>query len=480
MLFEGSDMTPPRVAILGVALESNRLSPVAVAADFAGVYVMRGQTILDEARAAHSRMLPEAAAFVTAMDATGSWQPVPILLTACYPHGPIAAELHHAFLAEIERGLMAAGPLDAVFIANHGGMIATNTDDPDGDIIELVRRIVGPGSRIVVTLDLHANISQRMVDTSDLIVGYRTNPHVDMIERGEEAALTLRLMLAGRANPKAAFIRLPLTPASVNLLTHEGPYADLIDYGQRRHAEHASAILNVSIFGGFVFSDSAKNGLAIVVTGRNALLPAQKLAREIAERGWANRARFRKSLTSLDAAILLAKQDNRAAVIFSDSGDNPGGGGTGRTTELLAALVASGADRVLIGSYFDPPLAAMARQAGVGAKIRARFNSSTGLPCDVAFEADAVVVGLSDGDVIGRLGIFQDRKLHLGASAALRIGGVTAVIISARNQTADPIFFEMFGLNIGDAHTVAVKSRGHFRAGFRPWFAPEHVYEIDT
>ena len=145
-----------------------------------------------------------------------------------------------------------------------------------------------------------------MVDHCDLIVGYRTNPHVDYIERGEEAALALRLMLAGLADPKSAFIRLPLTPASVSLLTAAGPYGDMIDYGNRRRAELAGDILNVSIFGGFVFSDSSKNGVAIVVTARHDVARARMLAREIAERGWADRPRWKKKLTPLSEAIEMA------------------------------------------------------------------------------------------------------------------------------------------------------------------------------
>jgi microcystin degradation protein MlrC len=204
------------------------------------------------------------------------------------------------------------------------------------------------------------------------------------------------------------------------------------------------------------------------------------LAKEIAELGWRNRARFRKKLTPLSVGVQLALKTNRPPVIYSDSGDNPGGGGTGRTTELLSALVWAGAQNVLIGSYFDPPLAKAAHDAGVGARIRARFNSHPGLPCDAPFEADAEVIGLHDGTIVGRLGYAQGRTMHLGPSAALKMGGVTAIVISDRMQTADPMFFEMFGLDIGKAATVAVKSRGHFRSGFLPWFPPENVYEIDT
>jgi microcystin degradation protein MlrC len=194
----------------------------------------------------------------------------------------------------------------------------------------------------------------------------------------------------------------------------------------------------VSVFGGFVFSDSAKNGLAVVVTARHDLAAARTLAKEIAERAWADRTRFRKQLTPLDEAISLALKQDRQPIILSDAGDNPGGGGTGRTTELLAALVRADAKDVLIGSFYDVALARAAHAAGKGAKIRARFNGDPGLPCDVPFEADAEVVGLHDGDIVGRLGIFQGKRLRLGPSAALRIGGTTVVVISDRSQTADP------------------------------------------
>ncbi len=472
--------TAPRVAIIGVWLESNRFAPVAKASDFEDFYVLEGEEILSAARMENPFMLGEASAFIRTMDATGPWQPVPILLAACHPLGAIDGRLMDDYLARIREGLKAAGPLDAVYVSNHGAMIATDRDDPDGEVIALAREIAGPKARVVVTLDLHGNISERMVEQSDLIVGYRTNPHVDYIERGEEAALALRLMLAGLADPKTAFIRLPLTPASVNLLTASGPYGEMIDLGTRRRAEFAGDILNVSIFGGFVFSDSTKNGVAIIVTARRDVAHARSLAKEIAGLGWSNRARFRKTLTPLSAAVAMAQDRNRAPVIFSDSGDNPGGGGTGRTTELLSALVWSGAEDVLIGSFFDPPLAKMAHAAGVGGRIRATFNSHSGLPCDAPFEADAEVVGLHHGTFVGRLGHAQGRTLRLGPSAALRIGGVTAVVISDRSQTSDPMFFEIFGLDIGKAHTVAVKSRGHFRSGFLPWFPPELVFEVDT
>ena len=477
-------MTSPRVAIFGLSLESNRWSRPASEEDFKSACWLEGDAILHEARLTTPAMPMEAAAFVKAMDATGAWEPVPILIASSFPAGPIEQAAFERVLAIMIAGLKAALPLDAAYICNHGAMTATHKFDPDGEIVTRVRQVVGPKTRIVMTLDLHANISEQMVAPCDIVVGYRTNPHVDMIERGEEAAFELRRILAGLAEPKTALVRLPLAPASVNLLTNAGPYGELIDYGQKRQAEHSGAILNVSIFGGFVFSDTPKNGIAAVVTARSDRGLAQALANEISERAWAMRSRFRKTLMPITEAVVHANARERAPVIYADSGDNPGGGGSGRTTELLMALYAGGARDVIYGSFFDPALASEAHKLGEGARFVARFNRDRGQASweqwDLPFEAEAEVVGLSDGRFIGKLGLLQGRKINLGLSAALRIGGLTVVVISARCQTADPMFFEMFGIDIGKARTVVVKSRGHFRAGFRPWFPPEQVKEVDT
>jgi len=179
------------------------------------------------------------------------------------------------------------------------------------------------------------------------------------------------------------------------------------------------------LFGGFAFSDTPANGIGVVVTARDAAQPARALAREIAERGWAERHRFTRALTSEREAISLALERNRPPVIFSDAGDNPGGGGSGRTSAFLQSLIAAGAETLLYGSFLDPELASDAHKAGPVGRFVARFNRSPATAWDHPFESQAEVIGLSDGDVIGRLGIFRNRRLALGPSAALRIGGVT-------------------------------------------------------
>jgi len=477
-------MAPPRIALLGMICESNRIARPAGRKDFRSLCWFEGDALLAEARKTDSAIAGEFCSFVKAMDASGAWEPVPILLAASHPAGPVERSVFDEALGTMLAGLRATGPVDGILIANHGAMVAEHLHDPDGEIAEQVRNLAGASPRIVMTLDLHANISDRMVETTDLIVGYRTNPHVDMIERGEEAAFSMRRMLAGLADPKSAHLKMPVCPASVTLLTASGPYGAMIDYGQRRQAELAGAILNVSVFGNFVFSDVPENGLSVVVTARSDQKAADDLAREIAAYGWSLRDGFIKTLTSVEEAVDLALADDRQPVIFSDAGDNPGGGGSGRTTELLAALLDADVRDVLYGSFYDPALAADAHATGVGTRFHARFNAAaSGEPWeqwDAPLEGEAEVLALHDGNVTGRLGIFAGRRMTLGKCAALKIGGIVVVVISDRAQTADPVFFEMFDLDIAAARTIVVKSRGHFRAGFIPWFPPERVYEVDT
>jgi microcystin degradation protein MlrC len=424
-------------------------------------------------------MLPETPGFVVAMDAFGPWTPVGIALAMTEPNGPVEDAFFVELLDTIERRLRAALPVDAVYICSHGAGLTTEEDDPDGVLFERVRAIVGPDVPIAATLDLHANVSERMVRSVDAFIGYRTNPHLDMRERGAEAASAIREMFGG-VRPQRAFIRLPIVPPTVTMLTASGPYAEMIELGQRRINPE---IMNVSVMGGFAFADTAKNGLTVVVTARRDKRAAENLAREIAELGWANRARFYPRLTSLDEAaekaVRVGRDPSLSALAFADVADNPGGGGRGNTTFLLRAFHEAGVLDALLGVFYDPDLAAEAHRHGVGKSFEARFNRSETTRFSETYTAPAMVVALTDGNCVGRRGIYSGLRLELGPCAALRVGGITVVVVSHRVQCADPVFFEMMGLDIGRARSVVVKSRGHFRGGFDEFFGPEEIVEVD-
>src|SRR5690606_33233629 len=341
----------PRVALLGIHLEANAFAPVTTGEDFRASCWFEGDSIVAEARKPAPAMPAEMPGFIAEMDRLGEWEPVPILLTGCEPGGPAEASFLEDCFARIRQGLASTGKLDAVYISNHGAMISTSGTDPDGELYALVREVVGPDVPVVSTVDLHANISERMVESVDAIISYRTNPHVDQRERAAEAAGLLHHLMGGE-RLEAHFIRLPIVAPTVRLLTAEGPYADLIREGQRLTGPDVPL---VSVVGGFAFSDSPENGLAIIVYGdaRNGDAGrAAQVARTLANRAWSERERFRVELTPLDEAIVRAvavgRSEREKPICLADVADNPGGGGRGNATDLLEGLLAAKATGVLL------------------------------------------------------------------------------------------------------------------------------------
>jgi microcystin degradation protein MlrC len=470
---------PPRIAILGLHLEANAFAPPTVREDFEKQCWEEGDAITRLAR--HVSHLPsEIPGFHARMDATGPWTPVPIIIIGAPPGGPIVQDLFLDFLDRVRSGLAAALPLDGVYVPSHGASSAAGDEDSDGTLVALVRQVVGPAVPIVVTHDLHCNVSERLVEAADALIAYRTNPHVDMRERAAEAADLMRELLAGMRTAKA-FIRLPIAPPTVTLLTAEGPYADLIRLGQQLTT---GPIVNVSVTGGFVMTDLPKCGMTVNVTSRGDQAAADRVARQIARAAWADRDRYFRRLTTLAEAVELARRAAAGAIrpiALADVADNPGGGGRGNTTWLLSALHAARVPGVVLGVFIDPDLAAEAHRAGEGAHIAAVFNR-TESEFSKRFMAGATVEKITDGSDVGRRGSSAGKRFNLGPSALLRLdgSGLGVVVGSLRRQLAEPRMLEMHGIDIAAASAVVLKSRGHFRAGFDEFFAPDSIFEVDT
>ncbi|MCC6719067.1 MAG: M81 family metallopeptidase [Acetobacteraceae bacterium] len=477
----------PRIALLGFSIECNRFAPTTHEHDFAIRTLMRGDDILSDARGKAPRMLGELPGFVGAMDGGEPWEPVPLLLAMTEPNGPVEQGFFDRMMAEWETRLRAAGPLDGVYCVMHGAGLTTADDDPEGTIQAMVRRVVGPDVPIVASYDLHANISDTDIATIDALIGYRTNPHLDMRERGAESAAVLKRLIAGEKT-HIAKVRLPVIAPTVTMLTGADapnrPYGEMIDLGQElmHQAPWAGRVVNVSVMGGFAYADTTFNGMTVVVTATDREA-AEDLAMEIAKAGWARRAQFFPTLTPLADAVALAKGTADAtmpALIFADVADNPGGGGRGNTMFILEAFHTAGIRNALVGVIYDAALAEEAHTLGQGARFTARFNRSVENAFSKPFAADATVTALHPGPLACRRGIFAGGTVDVGRAAALDLGGITVVVISQRVQCADPAFFEAFGLDIAAARVVVVKSRGHFRGGFDEFFSHDQVIEVDA
>ncbi|MEC9151791.1 MAG: M81 family metallopeptidase [Pseudomonadota bacterium] len=473
--------TGKRIALLALHLESNRFAPSVGRADFEEKVLLYGDEILKDAAQEHPRMVGTMTGFIHAMNKVGPWTPVPIINADVGAAGPIDHAFYQELKAEMSERLQAGMPLDAVYFGEHGAAVSTEIHDPDGDLFQMAREIVGPNVPIISTLDLHTNISQEMVDATDALIIYQTNPHVDQYERGVEAAGTMQELL-GNVRATTAFLRLPIVAPQVTQLTASGPYGEIIDYGQTLIDD---AVMNISIAGGFTYSDTPHNGMAFLVTTRDDMAKARSICRDLAERVWNQRERFTPELTSLTdciaGAVARGEDPSLPSMIIADVADNPGGGGRGNTVWLLEGLYKANAKGTILGVFNDAPLAAEAHEHGVGTTFKALFNRNETDQYSGAFSAETTVLSLSDGKIVGRNpGSRKGMAIDLGPTAALKVGTVTVIVISIRQQCIDPGYFENFGVNVANARTVVVKSRGHFRAGFLPFFSPEQVIECDA
>ncbi|MBX9596528.1 MAG: M81 family metallopeptidase [Roseomonas sp.] len=473
-------MAGPRIALGGFMLESNGHAPVATRAEFEASCWLEGDALEADLAKPAPRAPAGLSGFMRAMDAGRPWQPVFTIAATAGASGPMDQDVFDDVVARLEAALRAAMPLDGVFLALHGAATATVDRDPDGTLLKRVRAIVGPDVPVLGTLDLHANVAWSMVEAADMLAAYVTNPHVDQAERGAECAAVMRAMLGGM-RPRGAFVKLPFIPPATSQNTAGGPYADAIAHGQR-YLDHE--VLNVSISSGFSLGDTPKNGLSVIVTTRTDGARAQQVAEEIAAWIWSTRDKWITNLTSLEDATAMALAAGRDAaapsLLFADVADNPGGGGRGNTAFILESFVKAGVEGAVFGIHNDPALAAEAHALGLGARFTARFNREETNIFSKPFEAEAVVEALTDGEVVGRRGIYRGRSVSTGATALLRIGGVRVAVVTNRRQLAEPRMVESLGVDLRAVRSLVVKSRGHFRAGFDDIWTPDRIIEVDV
>lgn len=469
----------PRIAIGGFMLESNGHAPVATRAEFEAAVLLEGDALLADLASTNPRSPTTLTGFTGEMDRLGDWERVPLVMAAVGASGPVDQAFFEETVARMCQLLRNAGPVDGVFLSQHGAAIATVDIDPDGTVFRMIREIVGPNVPIVATLDLHANVNATMVQQADILVAYRENPHTDMPDRGADCARHLRAMLQG-LKPKAAFVKLPFIPPSTSQNTKSGPYADVIAYGQSKLRD---GVIDVSVSSGFSLGDTPKNGMSVIATATDINI-AEAIARDVATYAWSQRHRFTTNLVSLERctemALACSRNAAKPSLLFADVADNPGGGGRGNTTYILAAFHKAGVTGCAIGPVYDPPLAAEAHKLGVGAEFEVRFNRDETTTFSEPFTAKGRVVALSTGTFIGRRGMAAGRTLDMGPAAVVAVDGIQVVVMTNRHQALDPMFFETFGIDIAKLRSLVVKSRGHFRAGFDQFYPDDRIIEVDV
>jgi len=392
---------------------------------------------------------------------------VPLVWTSGGAGGYVTSDAFERIAGELVGMLSQALPVDAVYLDLHGAAVTLDCEDAEGELLRRVRATVGESVPVVISLDYHANVTAAMVRHTDGLVGYQTYPHVDRPETGVRAARVLKTILARGRPDGRALRKLPfLLPLNAQCTMME-PSAGLI---RAAEAREGGDVLNVSYLAGFPPADLFECGPAVAVHAYGqdvANRAADAMARDIALK----ESEFAQPLLAPDEAVQQAMRiarDARRPVVIADTQDNPGAGGTGDTTGMLAALVRNDAQGAVLGYFYDAEAAAAAHAAGAGATIEIDLGGRHGIPGDAPYRARFDVVCVRDGKLRTTGPSVGGRNIDLGPMALLRIGGVSIAVTSKRMQAHDQAPFRHLGIEPAAQKILVLKSTVHFRADFQP------------
>jgi len=359
--------------------------------------------------------------------------------------------------------------LDAVYLDLHGAMVTEHHEDGEGELLRRVRDVVGPSVPIVISLDLHANVTRAMVEYCDAMTIYRTYPHLDMAVTGARAYDLLLPLFEGHKLHKA-MRKIPFLFPLTAQCTSFDPCKSIYDGLSKQSV--GAGVRNVDFATGFPPSDIDECGAAVVVYGEDAAR-VEAAAERIYRQVLAAEAEFDFDLLDPDTAVRRAMaQTLDKPVVLADAQDNPGAGGTSDTTGLLEAMVRDGARRAVIAVMYDPEVADQAHAAGVGAVLDTTLGGKSGLDGIEPYSAYFVVEALGDGRFTYTGAMNLNSKAQLGDMALLRVvdenSEVRIVVGSSRSQCLDLAMIRHLDLEPTEQKIVAVKSTVHFRADFDP------------
>ena len=457
------------IAVGGWHHETNTFAPTpatyeAFTRDGGRPALSRGETML----AALEGFNLSAAGFIDTACAQGH-EVRPLLWCEATPSAAVTRDAYERisamFIEDLERLMAEDQPPQALYLDLHGAMVAEHLDDGEGEFLRRVRRVVGDAMPLVASLDLHANVTAAMVERADVLVAYRTYPHVDRRETGERAARVMVSLLTEVGKPAKAFRQIPFLIPLTWQCTMVEPMA--LVYGTLAAVEGGD-VLSASVLAGFPLTDIPDCGPSVVAYGHNAGA-AEAAAGRLAEAILEREAAFDGKLYSPDEAVEYAK--SRAAeatgpIIFADTQDNPGAGGNADTLGILEALVRHRADGAVLGVMCDAEVAAAAHAAGEGSEITASLGAKSGLPGHTPLTGTYRVERLGDGRFTARGPMYRGFKMRLGPMALLNLGGVRIVVASAKQQAADQEMFRHLGVEPADLKILALKSSVHFRNDF--------------
>lgn len=452
-----------RLAFARINQETNALSPVKTTlADFNAVHHFAGDELLGMCAPAAMEVPSmfknaELSGFVQELQRRPDVELVPLLSAWATPSGPLTRECFDALCDDLCARLRAAGRLDGLYLSLHGAMGVDDLDDPEGEIVRRVRAVVGDLLPVVVTYDLHGNLTRAVVERVDALVAYATNPHRDHKRCGARAARILHDTVTKRARPTTAWRSLPMLLGGGVTLDFWPPL--LAIFRRMRKLERTGAVLSASLLTCHPWNKNPETGWSIVVVTDGDQAAAERVADELAEAAWGTRHHLPPTFLSAHTAVARARaarwRRKLGAVVLSDASDVVSAGAPGENTELLRVLVEEGQGLLSYVPLRDPALVRELWDAPLGTKRRVHLGGKLDPSRTRPLEAEVVLLSKTQAHGV-------DRALVLG------IGTVRVCVVEGVALAMRPAFFSTLGLDPWKADVIVVKNFFPFRMFFLP------------
>jgi microcystin degradation protein MlrC len=441
--------------------EANTFSPsLATLENFRAWAFLEGEKAV-RARLAGTRS--EIAGFMACAEAH-HFQLAPVMSACAYSSGPLTHDTYERILERLLNHIQAALPADGILIAAHGAMVAEHELDATGATLSAIRQLVGPDMPLVVTLDSHGNVTGQMIRSADVLVGWKTYPHIDQFESGWRAAQIIRDISNGAIRPAMAMCKLPMiVPAEGQQTTH-GPAHTMKLYSEA--LESRSDIASASVFLVQPWLDMPDTGCSVIVIAADGSMEtAVAEARQFGRRLWDIREDFDVELAPLDDAIDRALAASGQPVILADSAD--ASGAPRDSTAILKALLERQVQETCLLTVVDPQAVDELFRAGPGTQVDIMLGGKRDTICN----SPARVVGRVHRLIEAGSFVFEGQfntgvRCEMGRVAVLQAGGVMILIPELMVNTADPALYRSVGLEPQDAKIVVVKSPTLFRANY--------------
>lgn len=404
-------------------------------------------------------------AFIDLAERQGADFEIPVAAEA-WPSGQVHDDAYELIVEKIckavERGC------DALLLDLHGAMVTQSREDGEGELLARLRKLA-PDLPIGVALDMHTNFYPAIAENATVVAGYQTYPHIDNYETAIRAGKPIFALLKGEARPTMAWGNRPMLPHVMRQGTDDFPNKELQEMTRRMEREGA---LCATLFTGFPHADIALAGLSAVVVTDGDLKLAEKYRDELLDFAWGNREAFVYKLEPLADSLGRAKQAKEYPVVLLDHYDNAASGGTMDTMAVLGAILDSGLDGVAAFAIHDPAAVQQMIAAGVGARVTVKLGGKIDMPSigrkGEPREVTGTVKLISNGQYRNRGPASRGVLMDMGPTVVLDTGKVEIVVISRHQEPNDLGCFLSVGIDPFEKKYLMLKSRIHYRAGFKP------------